>query len=133
MSKIAVESLGCKLNQAETESLAWRLFGKGYQLVKSAREADIYVLNTCTVTHVADRKARHLLRSARRANPRALIVAVGCYAQRAPEELRRLGVVDLILDNKGKDRLAEILAGRSNPANEGREQPATSYQATPVR
>jgi threonylcarbamoyladenosine tRNA methylthiotransferase MtaB len=128
MSKIAIESLGCKLNQAETESLAWQLLDKGHRLTESAGEADIYVLNTCTVTHVADRKARHLLRSARRANPRALIVAVGCYAQRAPEELRQLGVVDLILGNKEKDRLAEILAGRSNQANEGREQPATSYQ-----
>jgi len=129
MSKIAVESLGCKLNQAETESLAWQLFGKGYQLAESAGEAEIYVLNTCTVTHVADRKARHLLRSAHRTNPRAMIVAAGCYAQRAPEELRQLGVVSLILGNKEKDRLAEILTDRGIPANKGREEPATSYQS----
>jgi threonylcarbamoyladenosine tRNA methylthiotransferase MtaB len=128
MSKISIESLGCKLNQAETESLAWQLLGKGYQLTESAGEADIYVLNTCTVTHVADRKARHLLRLARRTNPRAFVVAVGCYAQRAPEELRQLGVVDLILDKQEEDHLAEILAGRSAPANKGREEPVTGYQ-----
>jgi threonylcarbamoyladenosine tRNA methylthiotransferase MtaB len=128
MSKIAIESLGCKLNQAETESLAWQLLGKGYQLTESAGEADIYVLNTCTVTHVADRKARHLLRLARRTNPRAFVVAVGCYAQRASAELRQLGVVDLILHKQEKDHLAEILAGRSAPTNKGREEPATSYQ-----
>jgi threonylcarbamoyladenosine tRNA methylthiotransferase MtaB len=128
MSKIAIESLGCKLNQAETESLAWQLLSKGHQLTESAGEADIYVLNTCTVTHVADRKARHLLRLARCANPQALIVAVGCYAQRAPEELRQLGVVDLILDNREKSHLAEILAGRSTPVNKERKEPITGCQ-----
>ncbi|MBM4461882.1 MAG: tRNA (N(6)-L-threonylcarbamoyladenosine(37)-C(2))-methylthiotransferase MtaB [Chloroflexi bacterium] len=128
MSKISIESLGCKLNQAETESFAWRLLGKGYQLAESAEEADIYVLNTCTVTHVADRKARHLLRSAQRANPQALIVAVGCYAQRAPEELRQLGVVDLILDNQEKERLAEVLTDRSAPIGKGRQGPVMGHQ-----
>lgn len=111
MPRLALETLGCKLNQAETESLARQLLSKGYQLAGSAQEADVYVLNTCTVTHIADRKARHLLRLARRSNPRALIVAIGCYAQRAPEEIRQLGMVDLVLDNKGKNHLVEILTG----------------------
>lgn len=109
MPRLALETLGCKLNQAETESLARQLLSKGYQLAGSAEEADVYVLNTCTVTHIADRKARHLLRLARRSNPRVLIVAIGCYAQRAPEEIKQLGMVDLILDNKGKNHLVEIL------------------------
>ena len=113
MDRITLETLGCKLNQAETDCLARRLLSGGYQWAESAREADVYVLNTCTVTHVADRKARHLLRSARRANPRALIVAIGCYAQRAPEALKQLGIVDLILGNEQKDRLVEILENRS--------------------
>ena len=128
MDKVTLETLGCKLNQAETDSLARQLLSKGYQLAESAREADIYVLNTCTVTHVADRKARHWLRSARRTNPRALIVAIGCYAQRAPEELRQLGIVDLILGNKQKNRLVEILENR-NLRNRRARSPYKEYHS----
>jgi threonylcarbamoyladenosine tRNA methylthiotransferase MtaB len=128
MDKVALETLGCKLNQAETDSLARQLLSRGYQLAESAREADIYVLNTCTVTHVADRKARHLLRSAHRTNPRALIVAIGCYAQRAPEELGQLGIVDLILGNKQKDRLVEIFGNR-NLRNKGARSPYKEYHS----
>jgi threonylcarbamoyladenosine tRNA methylthiotransferase MtaB len=128
MDKVALETLGCKLNQAETDSLARQLLSKGHQLAESAREADIYVLNTCTVTHVADRKARHLLRLAHRTNPRALIVAIGCYAQRAPEELGQLGVVGLILGNKQKGRLVEILENR-NLRSKGARSPYKEYHS----
>jgi len=128
MDKVALETLGCKLNQAETDSLARQFLSKGYQLAESAREADIYVLNTCTVTHVADRKARHLLRLAHRTNPKALIVAIGCYAQRAPEELRQLGIVNLILGNRQKDRLVEILENR-NLRNKGARSPRKEYHS----
>jgi len=128
MDKVALETLGCKLNQAETDSLARELLNRGYQLAESAREADIYVLNTCTVTHVADRKARHLLRLAHRTNPRALIVAIGCYAQRAPEELRQLGIVNLILGNGQKDRLVDILENR-NLRNKGDRSPGKEYHS----
>ncbi len=114
MSKIALESLGCKLNQAETESLARQLIDRGHQLTESAKEADVYVLNTCTVTHVADRKARQLLRAAQRANPEATTVAIGCYAERAGNELGRLGAVDLVLGNREKDRLVDILEARGS-------------------
>jgi threonylcarbamoyladenosine tRNA methylthiotransferase MtaB len=117
MSKIALETLGCKLNQAEVETLVHQLVAKGYQLTESVGEADIYVLNTCTVTHVADRKSRQLLKTARRQNPRASILAVGCYAQRAPEELEQLGVANLILSNKEKDRLLEVVDSIAEPRN----------------
>ncbi len=110
--RVALETLGCKLNQAETESLARRFLSRGCQLTESPREADVYVLNTCTVTHIADRKARHLLRSARRSNLQALVIAVGCYAQRAPEEMAQLGAVDLILNDGGKNRLIEMVEDR---------------------
>ena len=133
MKKVALETLGCKLNQAETESLAKQLLSGGYQLAESPEEADVYVLNTCTVTHIADRKARHLLRSARRSNSEALIIAIGCYAQQAPLELRQLGIVDLTLDNKEKNHLVEILEGKlgntgnkGNP-NNGRRSRARSF------
>jgi len=105
--RVAFYTLGCKLNQAETESLAGQFNEAGFQLVSPGDLADIYVANTCTVTHIADRKSRHWLRLARRRNPRALIVATGCYAQRAPQELAP--IADLVLDNGSKERLLETV------------------------
>ena len=75
---VALETLGCKLNQAESESLARQFAEAGHRIVNYADGADLYILNTCTVTHIADRKSRHLLRSMRRRNPDAFIVATGC-------------------------------------------------------
>ena len=109
---VALETLGCKLNQAESESLARQFAKVGYRIVTPADGADLYILNTCTVTHIADRKSRHLLRSTRRRNPGALIVATGCYAERAPEELAGIEGVDLVLGNEEKTRLVQVLADR---------------------
>ena len=106
--KVAFYTLGCKLNQAETESLVGQFSEAGFQLVPPDALADIYVANTCTVTHIADRKSRHWLRLARRRNPQAFIIAVGCYSQRAPEELAP--IADLVLGNEEKERLLEIVA-----------------------
>ena len=78
MSKVTLESLGCKLNQAEMEALADRLVSRGHTVTDSLDEADVYVLNTCSVTHIADRKSRQALRAARRANPHARVIATGC-------------------------------------------------------
>jgi len=105
--KVAFYTLGCKLNQAETESLASRFSEAGFQLVSAGDGADIYIANTCTVTHVADRKSRHWLRLARRRNPRALIIATGCYAQRDRQEL--VPLADLIVDNKEKGNLLALI------------------------
>jgi threonylcarbamoyladenosine tRNA methylthiotransferase MtaB len=77
---IALTTLGCKVNQAETEALSRRFAEAGFTLTGFDETADVYVLNTCTVTHIADRKARQLLRQARRRNPHALVVATGCPA-----------------------------------------------------
>ncbi|MEE8620377.1 MAG: tRNA (N(6)-L-threonylcarbamoyladenosine(37)-C(2))-methylthiotransferase MtaB [Dehalococcoidia bacterium] len=104
--KVAFYTLGCKLNQAETESLASRFSQAGFQLVPPGDEADIYIANTCTVTHIADRKSRHWLRLARRRNPQALIIATGCYVQRNRQELAELA--DLIVDNEEKDHLLTL-------------------------
>jgi threonylcarbamoyladenosine tRNA methylthiotransferase MtaB len=114
--RVAFYTLGCKLNQAETESLANRFSKAGFQLVSPADGADIYIANTCTVTHIADRKSRHWLRLARRRNPQALIIATGCYAQRSRQELAQL--TDLVVDNKDKERL---LALTQTLSLEGRE------------
>ncbi|MFH1169309.1 MAG: hypothetical protein V1691_01305 [Chloroflexota bacterium] len=88
--RVALDSLGCKLNQSEVELLAGQMAAAGYRLVAPTEPADVYILNTCTVTHIADRKSRHLLRLARRRNPAARLVVTGCYAEHAPEELRRM-------------------------------------------
>jgi len=108
-TRIAFETLGCKLNQAETEFLAKQFTEAGYQLVSPTDNPDVYILNTCTVTHIADRKARHLLRLAHRRNPSAVLVATGCYTQRAPKELSRLEGVSFVLDNSEKPQLLQLL------------------------
>ena len=107
--KIALDTLGCKLNQAETDSLARQFVKAGHTLVSSVDEADIYVLNTCTVTNSADAKSRHLLRQAHRQNARTLLVATGCYAQRAPQDLTRIEGVCFITDNAEKSHLLRLL------------------------
>jgi threonylcarbamoyladenosine tRNA methylthiotransferase MtaB len=105
--RVAFYTLGCKLNQAETESLACQFRQCGFQIVSPNDTADICIANTCTVTHVADRKSRHWLRLARCRNPQALIIATGCYAQRSHQELSQLA--DLIVDNTEKGNLLEIV------------------------
>jgi len=119
MSRVALESLGCKLNQAEIEALADRLVSRGHVLTGSAGQADVYVLNTCTVTHIADRKSRQTLRSARRANPLVRVIATGCYARRAPEELGRLGVVDVILGDTEGDSLVGAIESHGRAGSTG--------------
>ncbi len=106
---IALETLGCKLNQAESESLARQLAERGCRVVPPSDGAAIYILNTCTVTHIADRKSRHLLRLAQRRNPGAFIIAIGCYAERAPRELAQVTGVDMVLGNEEKARLLDVL------------------------
>jgi len=107
--RVALDTLGCKLNQAETELLAKQFAEAGYHLVSPTDGADVYILNTCTVTHIADRKARHLLRLAHRRNPNALVMATGCYAQRAPQELSQIEGVSFVLSNDEKPYLLRLL------------------------
>jgi len=105
--RVTFHTLGCKLNQAESESLAWQFAESGCR-VAGGDEADVCVVNTCTVTHVADRKSRHLVRLMRRKNPDALIVATGCYAEREPRKLTQAGA-DLVVGNDRKGHLLELL------------------------
>ena len=106
--RVAFQTLGCKLNQAETELMARQLQEAGCMLVNPDQEADIFIVNTCTVTHVADRKSRHFLRMAKRRNPAALVVATGCFAGRL-EAIGGFDGVDLILGNQDKLNLKQIL------------------------
>ncbi|MBM3945377.1 MAG: tRNA (N(6)-L-threonylcarbamoyladenosine(37)-C(2))-methylthiotransferase MtaB [SAR202 cluster bacterium] len=109
---VAIETLGCKLNQADSLALAREFQALGYRLADAGESADVFVLNTCTVTHIADRKARRMLRTARRANPDATIVATGCYAQRSPADLRKLTEVDIVAGNVDKPTLARSIVLR---------------------
>ena len=99
---VAIETHGCKLNQADSSILAREFAKAGYRLVACDEPADVFVVNSCTVTHTADRKARHALRSARRRNPNATVVATGCYAERSHDELIQLQEVDLVIGNRDK-------------------------------
>jgi threonylcarbamoyladenosine tRNA methylthiotransferase MtaB len=126
--RVALDTLGCKLNQAETELLAKQFTEAGYRLVSPVDRADVYILNTCTVTHIADRKARHLLRLAHRRNPNALVMATGCYAQRAPQELSQIEGVSFVLSNDEKPHLLRLLeeSGRlANPTQDSTISPHT--------
>ncbi len=113
--RVAFYTLGCKLNQAETESLARQFGQRGFEIVSPDDVADVYIANTCTVTHIADRKSRHWLRLARRMNSRALVIATGCYASRSPKELAVLA--DAVVDNGQKEHLLEIVANPLSPTS----------------
>lgn len=109
---VAIETHGCKLNLADSQAIARQFLEAGYRLVAPDEPADVYVVNTCTVTHMADRKARHALMAAsRRTNHHALLVATGCYAQRSPDSLARLDGVDMVIGNSAKaDLVRQVLA-----------------------
>jgi threonylcarbamoyladenosine tRNA methylthiotransferase MtaB len=109
---VALTTLGCKVNQADSDGWLRQFVARGYEIVDFDGSADAYVVNTCTVTHVADRKSRQLLRQARRQNPAALVVATGCYASVAPDDVARMVEVDLVIGDKDKPRLVEIVHER---------------------
>lgn len=115
---VAIHTHGCKLNQADSGRLARQFLAAGYRLVDSARDADVFVLNTCTITAAADGKARQALRAARRINPRAIIVATGCYSQRAAQELNQLDEVSLVVGNTEKDDLLSRVAAIGQKAHQ---------------
>ena len=106
--RVYLESVGCKLNQSEIEALARGFVQAGHQLAQASGDADLCVVNTCTVTHVADRKSRQLIRRLHRANPTARLVVTGCYAEMSPQKIRAIGEVDLIVGNQDKEHLVEL-------------------------
>lgn len=100
--KVSFHNLGCKVNSYETQAMQTAFAEKGYEIVDFSQAADICVINTCTVTNVADQKSRQMLHKARKQNPRALIVAVGCYVQADPQKAAADASVDLVIGNEGK-------------------------------
>ena len=107
--KVALHNLGCKVNAYEVEAMQQLLENAGYETVPFEEGADVYVINTCTVTNIADRKSRQMLHKAKKMNPDAIVVATGCYAQAATEKLKEDTAVDLILGNNQKTQIVEAL------------------------
>jgi threonylcarbamoyladenosine tRNA methylthiotransferase MtaB len=108
--KVAIYTLGCKVNQYESDSMADSLKKAGYQVVPFEEHADIYIINTCSVTNMAERKSRQIIHRARKNNPDASIVAVGCYVQAAKEELEKDLAVDYIVGNNRKKDIVRIVS-----------------------
>ena len=107
--KVAFCSLGCKVNQYETNAMAQKFVANGYEIVEFDEYADVYIVNTCTVTNIADRKSRQMLRRAKEINKDATLVACGCYAQVAKEELKKIPEIDLIIGNNEKNDIISII------------------------
>ena len=112
MKKVAIHSLGCKVNSYEAESMEIMLRDEGYEIVPFSEDvqADIYIINTCSVTNIADRKSRQMLHKAKKMNPEAIVVATGCYVQTGGEKLEKDEAIDLVLGNNQKINIVEALA-----------------------
>src|SRR6476660_9888329 len=117
MSGFFVQSFGCRATQADGAALERQLATQGLSQAGSAREADVVVLNTCTVTAAADQDARASIRRIHRENPAAKIMVTGCYAQRAPQEIAALPGVTWVVGNSHKHRVAEIATQSSHDAS----------------
>lgn len=107
--KAALHNLGCKVNSYETEAMQQLLEENGYEIVSFEETADVYIINTCTVTNIADRKSRQMLHRARKMNPDAVVVAAGCYVQARGQEVLADGAVDMIIGNNQKNQLIPML------------------------
>lgn len=114
--RVAIATLGCKVNYSETEALADNFQQAGFALVDpdGPDAPDVFIVNTCTVTHVADRKSRQVLRRAKRANPQAVVVATGCYVYTSAGEVANIPEVDLVVRKSDEERLVELISERLN-------------------
>lgn len=109
MKKAASFALGCKVNQYESEAIAELFAEKGYEIVGIEEKADVYVINTCTVTNFGDKKSRQLIRKVKRQNENAIVAVVGCYAQTAPQELMKVEGVNLVIGTKDRAQIVEMV------------------------
>ena len=106
---VAFCTLGCKVNQYETDAMRGSFEAEGYEVKEFSQEASVYVINTCTVTNMADRKSRQMLHRAKKKNPEGIIVAVGCYVQAAKEQLEEDTMIDLVIGNNMKSQVVQIV------------------------
>ena len=106
---VAFYTLGCKVNQYETNAMKQKMIEQNYEIVDFEQRADIYVINTCTVTNMSDRKSRQIIRRVKLQNPSAILVVTGCYAQVAKEELKTIQEIDIILGNQEKKDIVSYI------------------------
>lgn len=133
--RAAFITLGCKVNTAETEGMKRLFIHAGYDVVDESEYADVYIVNTCTVTSMGDRKSRQQLRRAHTLNPNAIIAAVGCFAQVAPEEAAKIEGVNLVVGNNMKHKIVELVENANPQAHQSfvQERKAlTDYEELPV-
>lgn len=130
MRKAALHNLGCKVNSYETEAMQQLLENAGYEIVPFTEEADVYIINTCSVTNIADKKSRQMLHRAKNMNPDSVVVAAGCYVQAAGEELKKDVAVDLIIGNNKKTELVSILDDYFSDREEALEETVIDIRGT---
>lgn len=122
---VAATTLGCKVNQAETDSMLDMLSAAGADIVDFEEKADIYIVNTCSVTNIADKKSRQMLHRAKKKNPESIVIAAGCYVQSAKELLEQDESVDIVISNNKKKDITDIVNDYINVRkNEGGDAPA---------
>jgi len=109
MKRVAFYTLGCKVNQYETEAISELFVDEGYEVVDFDSEADVYVINTCTVTGLSDRKSRQIIRRAKARNEKSIVVVAGCYSQTAPGEVESIPGVDLIIGTKERNKIVDYV------------------------
>lgn len=109
MKKVAFHTLGCKVNQYETQAMIEMFQEKGYLLVNDIEFADVYVINTCTVTNMGDKKSRQFIRRAKRKNPLSIIAVIGCYAQRAPKEVLGMEGVNIVIGTNDRNKIVDLV------------------------
>ena len=128
--KVAFHTLGCKVNHYETEAIKEAFVSRGAEITGEDEPADVYVINTCTVTNIADRKSRQFIRRAKKTNPDAVVVVTGCYAQVAADDVAAMPEVDLVIGNNRKSEICglvmEKLAAKSNTGASKESQPASA-------
>ena len=108
MMKVAFYTLGCKVNQYETEAMEEMFRKRGYEVVSFEKKADIYIINTCTVTNLGDRKSRQFIRRAKKLNKNSIVAAVGCYSQIAPDEVENIEGVDIVIGTTDKEKIVDL-------------------------
>lgn len=108
MEKVAFHTLGCKVNQYETGAMEKMFEDRGYSIVEENDISDIYIINTCTVTNLSDRKSRQFIRRVKKLNEEAIIAVVGCYSQVSPEEIEKIPFVDVIMGTSERSRIVDL-------------------------
>src|SRR5258707_14715010 len=128
----AVATLGCKVNQADSEAISEQMSEAGFAQRDFGEIADVYIVNTCTVTHLGDRSSRQLISQARRRHPDALLVVTGCYAELNPQAVAALPGVDLVVGNSGKETLVDAIKTQwetsKTDSSDASAQPGASEQ-----